>query len=102
MKPIEKYEVLPSALQEFIEARKWYAGLKIKGLSNRFAQEVKIAIGHILENPGAYAVRYKTVRIAHTKKFPYAIHFFINDEIVVITAIIYERRDPELTFNRDV
>jgi plasmid stabilization system protein ParE len=102
MKPIKKYEVLSSALQEYTEARNWYAGLKIKGLSNRFAKEVKTAISNILKNPGAYAVRYKTVRIAHTKKFPYAIHFFIINEKIIITAIIYERRDPELTFNRDV
>ena len=100
MKPIKNYEVLPTALQEFIEARNWYAGLKVKGLSNRFAKEIKITINNILNNPGAYAVRYKSVRIAHTKKFPYAIHFFISNESIIITAIIYERRDPELTFDR--
>lgn len=100
MKPFKDYYILPAAIEEFREARKWYASRKVKGLSNRFAQAVKDAILQILKNPGAYAIRYKDVRIAHTKIFPYAIHFLANDDTIIITAIIYDRRDPALTTKR--
>lgn len=31
--------------------------------------------------PTANAVRYNNVRIAHSKKFPYAIHYYIDEPI---------------------
>lgn len=100
MKPFKDYYILPVARDEFREARKWYSSQKVKGLSNRFALAVKDAIVQILKNPGAYAVRYKNVRIAHVKIFPYAIHFFTKDNTIIITAIIYNRRNPAITMER--
>ena len=48
----------------------------------------------------AYAIRYNNVRIAHTEKFPYAIHFFIDNDLIVIIAIIYSGRNPKITLDR--
>jgi hypothetical protein len=48
----------------------------------------------------AFAVRYENTRIAHTEKFPYAIHFFIEDDNVIISAIIFNRRNPQITIER--
>lgn len=100
MNPFKNYYILPAAREEFREARKWYASQKVKSLSNRFSQGVKEAIEQILKNPGAYAIRYKDVRIAHTATFPYAIHFIAKNETIIITAIIYDRRDPSITMKR--
>lgn len=100
MKPFKSSHILPAARDEFKEARTWYASQKVKGLSNRFSKAVKIAISQLLKNPGAYTVRYKNVRIVHVEKFPYAIHFFIKDDSVIITAIIYDRRDPYINMKR--
>ncbi|CAN5581761.1 hypothetical protein BH11BAC5_BH11BAC5_28910 [soil metagenome] len=100
MQPFKHYYILPAAVQEFREARNWYGSQKVKGLSNRFAQEVKASIRQILKNPGVYAIRYKQVRIAHTKNFPYAIHFFAEKDTLIITAIIYDRRDPSVSMKR--
>jgi plasmid stabilization system protein ParE len=100
MKVFKKYKILQLAVQDFSEAKKWYANLKVNGLSNRFSAEVKSAIKNILSNPYANAIRYREVRITHTKKFPYAIHYFIEEDTIVIIAIIYDRRDPSLTLKR--
>ncbi len=100
MKPFKDYYILPAARDEFREARKWYASQNVKGLSNRFAMAVKDSILQILKNPGAYAIRNKNVRIAHTATFPYAIHFFVEEDTIIITAIIYDRRDPAITMKR--
>ena len=69
------------AAQDFKEAKLWYKKTKVNGLSQRFSSAVKTTIINLQKHPTAYAVRYKNVRIAHTDKFPYAIHFFIDDDL---------------------
>ena len=88
------------AAQDFKEAKLWYKRTKVSGLSQRFTNAVKTTIINLQKYPAAYAVRYKNVRIAHTGKFPYAIHFFIEGNLIVITAIIYAGRNPKITSGR--
>jgi mRNA-degrading endonuclease RelE of RelBE toxin-antitoxin system len=97
-----KYKVVIQlvAVEEFKEARQWYKNTKVQGLSKRFANTVKATISSLQKNPTLYAIRYKNVRIIHTHKFPYAIHYFIDQNLIVITAIIYCGRDPKITINR--
>ena|ERR1700761_8926738 len=88
------------AVQEFKEARLWYRNTNVKGLSQRFASAVKATITRVQKQPTQFAIRYKNVRVAHTNKFPYAVHFFVDNDIIVITAIIYGGRDPIITSTR--
>lgn len=83
MTPFEKYYIIPAAVDEFSNARIWYASQGVNGLSNRFSQSVKITILKILKHPTAYSIRYKGVRIAHTEKFPYAIHFTLTKSLLL-------------------
>ena len=76
MKPFKNYYILPTTVTEFREAIKWYASKKVRGWSHRFAKTVKATIMQILDNPGAFAIRYKNIRIAAATAFPSAIHFF--------------------------
>jgi mRNA-degrading endonuclease RelE of RelBE toxin-antitoxin system len=57
--------------------------------------EIKEAIVSILKNPTIYSIRYKNIRIAHPKIFPYNIHLYIdtNSSTVVVTAINHNKRD---------
>jgi hypothetical protein len=75
-------------------------GTKGKRIEQSFCPCSKNAILQILKNPGAYAIRYKNIRIAHITTFPYAIHFLTEDNTIIITAIIYDRRDPAITMKR--
>ena len=82
-------------------AKQWYAKQQ-EGLGTKFTAAVKEALLNILKAPLIYAVRYKNVRIAHTKKFPYNIHFYL-DEIkatVVITGIVHNRRNDAILLDR--
>jgi hypothetical protein len=82
-------------------AKQWYAEQQ-GGLEDRLVAAIKEAVAHIIKMPSAYAVRYKNVRVAHTKVFPYNIHFFI-DEIkkqVVITGIVHNKRRDALFLRR--
>lgn len=83
------------------KAKIWYKEQK-EGLEIEFASAIEEAINSILKMPSKYAIRYKNIRISHPKKFPYNIHFYLDDEakIVTFTAIIHNKRADILVKNR--
>jgi len=92
---------LDEVQNDILMAKQWYAEQQ-KGLDTRFATAVKTTLSSIVKMPSAYAVRYKNVRIAHTKIFPYNIHFYI-DEIkarIVIIGIVHNKRNDALFLDR--
>jgi mRNA-degrading endonuclease RelE of RelBE toxin-antitoxin system len=86
---------------DIIAAKQWYADQQ-KDLDKKFTEAVKETITDIINMPTAFAVKYRNVRIAHTKTFPYNVHFYIdekNDQIVFI-GIIHSRRNDAIFLNR--
>ncbi len=83
------------------EAKAWYRERQL-GLEKRFAGAIKAAIIKLKENPFALAVRYKNIRIAHPKTFPYGIHFYIDDtkHQIVVIAIVHNKRHPDIAQKR--
>lgn len=83
------------------QAKAWYKEQKI-GLEKRFVNEVKKCLLRVQNNPKGYEVKYKNIRSAFTDIFPYAIHFFIDDEYkrIVIIAILHQNRNPKLQQSR--
>ena len=82
-------------------AKQWYAEQQ-EDLDVRFSAAVKETLLNILKMPSAYAVRYRNIRIAHTKVFPYNVHFYIDDahaQIVVI-GIVHNKRSNALFLDR--
>ena len=82
-------------------AKTWYEEQQ-SGLGERFELSVKAVIANILKMPSAYAVRYKSVRIAHTKIFPYNVHFYIDDEKeqIVVIGIVHNKRSNAIFLDR--
>ncbi len=89
------------ALQDVKDAKIWYKEQQ-SGLDIQFAYSIKSTILFVKRNPFAFAVRYRNIRVAFPKKFPYGIHFYIdeNNEQIVIVAIIHNKRNPNLTIKR--
>lgn len=89
------------ALQDVKEAKTWYKEQQ-SGLDKQFAHSIKSTILFVQRNPFAFAVRYRNIRVAFPKKFPYGIHFYIDENIqqIVIIAIIHNKRNPKLTTTR--
>jgi mRNA-degrading endonuclease RelE of RelBE toxin-antitoxin system len=86
---------------DILMAKQWYKEIQ-KDLGERFANAVKETISSIVKMPFAYALRYKNVRIAHTRIFPYNIHFYIDEtkSHIVVIGIIHNKRDDALFLNR--
>jgi hypothetical protein len=92
---------LDDVRNDIFKAKQWYAKQQ-DGLEAHLVLAIKEAVANIIKMPSAYAIRYKNVRIAHTKIFPYNIHFFI-DEIkrqIVVIGIVHNKRNDALFLER--
>jgi len=100
---MKKYAVfyLDEVKIDLSSARQWYAKQQ-EGLDERFVSAVKEAISIIIKMPLAYVPRYKNVRIAHTKIFPYNIHFYIDEgkKQIIITGIVHNKRNDAVSLDR--
>jgi hypothetical protein len=88
-------------INDIQEAKIWYKE-KREGLEIEFAWMIEDTIEQIIKMPSSYAIRYKTIRIAHPKVFPYNIHFYIDElnNMIVITAIVHNRRNQVYATDR--
>lgn len=82
-------------------AKEWYKEQR-EGLEKEFVFSVEKTIALIVKNPKIFAERYKNIRIAVTKRFPYNIVFYIEEtqKTVVIVGIMHGRRHPKIAKKR--
>jgi plasmid stabilization system protein ParE len=86
-----------AALSDIKEAANWY-DKHGENLGSRFKKSVKQQINIIKSNADSYSVRYKNVHCALVKKFPFLIHFVIDEKnhVVKILAVIHSSRSPDI------
>jgi len=92
---------LDEVIQDVRQAKEWYKEQQ-EGLETEFALAIERALLQLIQKPAAYSVRYKNIRIAHPKRFPYNIHFYIEqaESAVVIIAIVHSKRHPKTAQQR--
>lgn len=83
------------------EARERYKEHPLE-LETKFTEGLKSLILNIQSNPRLYPVRYRNMRIAHMRTFPYGVHYLIDDakEQVVVVAIAHHKRSPNIAQQR--
>ncbi|ARN78040.1 hypothetical protein BST97_08525 [Nonlabens spongiae] len=79
------------ALIDFKEAVEYYKQISAD-LASRFQVEFWSKIEELKTNPLQYQSRYRDIRLAHLKKFPYAIHFIMEDKRVVVFRILHHKQ----------
>ena len=57
------------------------------GLGKRFAAQLQLTLNVIKRNPFFASVRYDDIRCAAIKKFPYLVHYYIDENELLITII---------------
>lgn len=72
---------------------RWYNS-KQKGLGKRFYFFFNQAISTLQSTP-FFQIRYDEIRCLKIKRFPYLIHYLVDDEHVYILAVISTHQDPE-------
>lgn len=86
---------LPETLEDMATAIKWYEKQQ-KGLGNRLVSDVRLSILTIKQNPFIGSVKYKEIRTISCAKFPYSIHYSIDElkRVIIITSIFHLYRKP--------
>lgn len=87
------YAFHPEALTEYAESVKYYADNDIN-LAQAFINTVEDAIFRIRESPNRYPKIEANIHRCLTKKFPYAILYTINQESILILAVMHCNRQP--------
>ena len=89
-------DFLTSASIEFYEAIVFY-DIQRQGLGQEFAKEVEDTIERIKQNPRAWTCTpfSKRTRRCLTNRFPYEIVYQIREDIILIVAVLHQRRHPK-------
>lgn len=87
-------EIDPGAELDLLEAAAWYE-MQSEGLGAEFWRQVTTQNERLSRYPLINAIDYEDVRRAFLGKFPYSLHFRIEDDCVRVLACIHHSRDPQ-------
>jgi toxin ParE1/3/4 len=88
-----RLEAAPAVALDVESAFDWYE-TEEPGLGDQFLDELRAAYQRILDHPLGYEAFRSGIRRALTRRFPYAIYFSIEQETIVIIAVLAGARDP--------
>jgi mRNA-degrading endonuclease RelE of RelBE toxin-antitoxin system len=96
-----KIKIETEALQDIQEATDWY-NQQLQHLGSRFQKQVVTQINSLKSKPLGYTIRYAEVRCMLVKKFPFMVHFVINEKqkLVEVFAIYHTSRNPKIWTER--
>jgi len=94
-----RWKFHPEAAEEYLEACRHYAGIEGK-LGLAFAREVETVIHQIVQHPTAWPVIEEDVRRHLLKRFPYGIHYTVEEDFVLIASVAHLKRRPDYWRNR--
>ena len=86
-------EAEPAVEPDVEAAFAWYE-VEETGLGFQFLEELRAAYQRILDSPYASQELRSGIRRALTRRFPYAVYFSVEEEIIVIVAVLHTARDP--------
>jgi mRNA-degrading endonuclease RelE of RelBE toxin-antitoxin system len=92
---IYKIRIHKKALHDIQEASNWY-NRQLPGLGKRFQNQVKKQINSLKTTATHHSIRYSDVRCNLVKKFPFLIHYVVNESEVEVFAVIHTSRNPEI------
>ncbi len=92
-----KIKISSEALSDIRNAALWYDKQQ-PGLGIRFQKTAKQRINLLKRRPETYAIRYLDVHCMLVKKFPFLIHFTIDEKtsIVEVFAVFHTSRSPRI------
>ena len=82
-----------AARAELIDAQDWYEA-EAPGLGRRFRAEIDSVVRRMADNPRQFPTVSKTLRRARAKKFPYALFFLVEPDVLLVIACFHSSRDP--------
>jgi plasmid stabilization system protein ParE len=65
-------------------------------LGEEFINAISELLNQIQTSPEHFAVCFRNVRRAKTRRFPYIIYFRLLDDRIEVIAVLHASRDPRL------
>ena len=96
-----KYRVIvsPEAENDLKEAFSWYEDNRT-GLGYDFLLQVDAGINFINRNPEIHPIEYRGARKHLIKRFPYKIIYLVEEERIIVLAVLHGKRSPDLMKKR--
>lgn len=88
-----KFDFHPDALREYEDAVSYYEGRQA-GLGERFILAIEDAFESIRLAPERWPVLEQDVRRRLTRVFPYAVLYSVEEDSILVLAIMHCRRKP--------
>ncbi len=85
--------VRPEAEEDLEEAAAWYEQQRL-GLGGEFLDEVLGTFRKMSEQPASYPVLHRDTRRALTLRFPFGVHYRLQEGDVVVIAVMHGSRSP--------
>lgn len=83
------------ALHDIIDAAAWYEEQQ-ENLGKRYKAQVKRQINDLKRNPLVVPIRYHSIRCVKIKKFPFLVHFTVENEFIIVFAVLHTSRNPKI------
>ncbi len=88
-----KYVFHPEALTEYAEAVQYYTEQRVE-VAQAFIDTIEDAVYRIRASPTRYIVIDEDVRRCMTRKFPYGLLYTIEQDYILILAVMHCSREP--------
>jgi toxin ParE1/3/4 len=85
----------PAARVDLLETYDWYETQQAN-LGTHFQQEVEAVVARMLGNFYQFPIVFEDIHRALLKRFPYAIFFRPETDLLVVLACFHCSRDPRL------
>jgi len=96
---LKSVNIQPRAEAEADEAAAWYEAEQ-PGLGIEFLLELDAAIERAAETPLGYAPVFLEARRVLTRRFPFAVYFVYERDVVEVFAILHQQRASSLWQSR--
>ena len=78
---------------DVVATYQWYEAEQA-GLGSEFLEELDASYDRILDGPFKYRDLESGIRRVLLRRFPYAVYFAVEADVVVVLAVLHVSRDP--------
>ena len=88
-----RFLLAPEAKADLADAFAWYKAQRTE-LGSEFLAQVALILESIEHAPERYPIVRGTTRRALVRRFPYAVFYISESDVVAVTAVMHGRREP--------
>ncbi len=88
-----RVDLRPEAEADIEEAATWYEGQR-ETLGDEFLDEMLSVFGSISDNPRLFPIVHRDTHRALIHRFPFGIYYRIEEESIVVMAVMHGSRHP--------